>query len=101
MTPPPPRPSGSVMRNAKLLVPSGGFTQESCGETFSPRQFGLFGSFAGLLPTFFGIIAPSLNVVEDRLNSFSCAPAVPAMHERKKACARGRTRKVFFTMTAP
>ena len=38
--------------------------QDNCGDTFSPTQFGLFGALAVLLATFFGIIVPSLKVVE-------------------------------------
>src|SRR5215470_7922087 len=35
------RPSGSTITRAKLLVPSGTFSQASGGERFSPTQFGL------------------------------------------------------------
>src|SRR5581483_5284699 len=35
------RPSGSNISRAKLFVPSGGFDQDSGGETFSPTQLGL------------------------------------------------------------
>ena len=47
-------------------MPSGAPLQESCGETFSPTQFGLgigaLGAF--MLATFFGIMVPSLNVAD-------------------------------------
>src|SRR5215472_5552784 len=71
------RPSGSSMSSTKLLVPSGGFAHDNCGETLSPTQFGLLGL---LLASFFGIMAPSLKVVVDRVNTFGCALAAPAAH---------------------
>src|SRR5205807_414149 len=101
MTPPPPRPSGSIIRNAKLLVPAGGLIQDNCGETFSPRQFGFRGSFARLLPTFLGIIWPSLKVVDDNSKSFSCALAVPAAHKPAIPPARRRYPMAAFTSLLP
>src|SRR4051812_17373026 len=62
---------------AKLLVPSGTTFQESCGEVLSPTQLGLP---AVLLATFFGIIVPSLKVVEVRVNG-SAAHAAPPPHK--------------------
>src|SRR5215471_17898324 len=89
MTPPPACPSGSIMSIAKLLVPAGGLTQDNCGETFSPRQLGLCGSLAWLLPTLAGIIPPSLNVADDMLKSFSCALALaPAQASATTAAIR-------------
>src|SRR5436305_15122645 len=101
MTPPPPRPSGSIIRNAKLLVPAGGLIQDNCGETFSPRQFGFCGSFAWLLPNFLGIIWPSLKVVDDNSKSFSCALAVPAAHKAATPFARIRCPIDCFTVFSP
>src|SRR5258708_13793681 len=98
MTPPPPRPSGSTIRNAKLLVPAGGLTHDNCGDTFSPRQFAFCGSFAWLLPTFLGIIWPSLKVVDDSSKSFSCALAVPAAHKAAIPLARIRCPIDCFTL---
>src|SRR5258708_7310675 len=72
-TPVPPRPSGSTMVRAKLLVPSGTPDQESCSDIFSPTQLALP---AVLFATFFGIIWPSLKVVEVRANG-SAAEAPP------------------------
>src|ERR1700736_2402088 len=99
MTPPPPRPSGSIIRNAKLLVPAGGLTHDNCGETFAPRQFGFCGSFAWLLPTFAGIIWPSLKVVDDNAKSFSCALAGPAAHKAAIPLARIRCPIDCFTVS--
>src|SRR5215510_15995813 len=65
------------MSNAKLLVPAGVLTHDSCGETFSPTQFGLFGAFALLLAAFTGSIPPSLNVVEEISNT----PCADAAHQ--------------------
>src|SRR3954471_19029326 len=62
---------------AKLLVPGGGLTHDSCGETFSPTQCLFCGKLALLLATFFGIICPSLKVVDVTAKIFSCACAVP------------------------
>src|SRR4051812_12166535 len=62
---------------AKLLVSAGALNYDSCGETFSPTQFAFCGKFALLLATFFGIIWPSLKVVDVTPKIFSCACAVP------------------------
>ncbi len=64
-TPRPPRPSGSTIVSAKLLVSAGAPLHDSCGDTFWPTQFGL--GIAGLFTfaTLAGIIVPSLNVVEE------------------------------------
>src|SRR6185312_9211128 len=83
-TPVPPRPSGSTMVRAKLLVPAGTPDQESCGDMFSPTQLGLP---AVLFATFFGIICPSLKVVEVRAKG-SAAEAPPF---QAKARARAAT----------
>ena len=48
------------MSMTKLLVPSGTPVQDSCGETFSPTQFGFVGAFAALLAAFFGIMVAVL-----------------------------------------
>src|SRR5437764_10122974 len=79
-TPAPPRPSGSSMSSTKLLVPSGGLTHDSCGDTFSPTQFALFGALALLLASFTGNIWPSLKVVDEIVNTFCCALADPPAH---------------------
>src|SRR5438067_4568 len=50
---------------AKLFVPSGAPFDDNWGETFSPTQFGLLDK---LLATFFGIIWPSLTVVDVNVN---------------------------------
>src|ERR1700730_16942431 len=78
------------MRNAKLLAAAGGLTHDNWGETFSPRQFGFCGSFAWLLPTFAGIIPPSLKVVDEMLKNLSCAFAVPHAQARATPPARIR-----------
>ena len=59
------------MTTAKLLVPSGGFAHDNCGETFSPLQFG---PRAGMSPTFLGKSWPSLKLADERVNT-SAAPA--------------------------
>src|SRR5262245_4606694 len=86
-TPAPPRPSGSSIRSAKLFVPSGTPVHASCGDTFSPTQFGLFGV---LLATFFGISWPSLKVLDVRVNG--SAAAAPAANARIRAPAAIRCR---------
>src|SRR5262245_30429033 len=65
------------MSNAKLLVPAGVLTHDSCGETFSPTQFALFGAFALLFAALTGSIPPSLNVVEEISNT----PCADAAHQ--------------------
>src|SRR3954447_2462797 len=67
-----PRPSGSVMTSAKLVVPAGTLVQDSGGETLSPTQFGL-----DLLEPafFFASIWPSLNEDEVIVNT-ACAFAL-------------------------
>src|SRR5215212_5093533 len=61
---------------AKLLVPVGALNHDNCGETFSPRQFAFCGKFTLLLATLFGIIWPSLKVVDVTPKILSCACAV-------------------------
>src|SRR5437868_12255026 len=80
-TPAPPRASGSSISSTKLLVPSGGLIQESCGEMLSPTQFALFGAFALLLAAFTGSMPPSLKVVEEISNTFACANAAVLAHK--------------------
>src|SRR5215831_2408904 len=75
------RPSGSSMSSTKLLVPSGGLTHDSCGDTFSPTQFALFGAFALLLAALTGSIWPSLNVVDEIWNTFAWANAAVLAHK--------------------
>src|SRR2546430_16696610 len=75
---------------AKLLVPGGGLIHDSCGETFSPVQFGFCGSLARVLATFGGISWPSLKVLEESANSFSCAVAGPV---QANATAPARIRR--------
>src|SRR6185369_2327075 len=67
-----PRPSGSVMTSAKLVVPAGTLVQDSGGETLSPTQFGL-----DLLEPafFFASIWPSLNEDEVMVKT-ACAFAL-------------------------
>src|SRR5450432_2232814 len=78
-TPAPPRPSGSSIRSTKLLVPSGAPDHDSCGDTFSPTQFGLLPvGFA--LAIFFGIMVPSLKLVDDKVNT-SAAKAGAAQND--------------------
>ena len=69
---------------AKLLVPAGALTHDNCGETFSPTQLAFCGKFALLLATFFGIIWPSLKVVDVSVKIFSWACAVPNAQENAK-----------------
>src|SRR5450756_2521932 len=81
MTPPGGRPSGSTIRRAKLLVPSGAFDHDSVGDMFSPMQFGL----ALLLPALFSASrSPSLKSGEDSVNT-PCARASLAPHEAASA----------------
>src|SRR5262250_936498 len=68
------------MSSAKLLVPAGVLTHDSCGDTFSPTQFALFGAFALLLAALTGSIPPSLNVVDEISNTFACANAAVLAH---------------------
>src|ERR1700722_14398973 len=66
------------MSSTKLRVPSGAPDQDSCGDTFSPTQFGLF-PLVSALATFLGIIVPSLKVddvsVRVRVAAVTCGPA--------------------------
>src|SRR6516162_2723549 len=81
LTPPGGRPSGSNIRSAKLLVPAGGFAQDSAGETFSPTQFG----FCLLLPAF--LVArrsPSLNDGDVIVNT-PCAFALWPLNANARA----------------
>src|SRR5215469_15823697 len=76
-TPRPPRPSGSTIVKAKLLVPSGTPDHDSWGDTLSPTQFG----FAGfLLATFLGISVPSLKVSEVSVNGSAALATLPTPH---------------------
>src|ERR1700674_4843260 len=83
------------MVNAKLLVPSGVPVHDSCGETLSPTQFGFCGF---LLATFFGIMVPSLKVVEESAKA-ACAFAAPPMHHDARIMPPAATRlpKTGFT----
>src|SRR6516225_1963783 len=65
------------MVSAKLLMPAGAPVQDSSGDTLSPTQFGFW---AFLLATFFGIMVPSLKVVEVRVKA-ACAFAVSLTHQ--------------------
>src|SRR3954463_7990171 len=67
-----PRPSGSVMTSAKLVVPAGTLVQDSGGGTLSPTQVGL-----DLLEPafFFASIWPSLNEDEVMVKT-ACAFAL-------------------------
>src|SRR6185295_17665816 len=65
----------SIMRIAKLFVPSGTPVHDNCGETFSPTQLGFFGAFAVLLATFLGSMVPSLKVVEVSVNTSAALAA--------------------------
>src|ERR1700721_1751637 len=76
------------MVRAKLLVPAGVPDQESSGDTLSPPQFGFC---AFLLATFFGIMVPSLKVVEERLIA-ACALALPVMHHDARTMPPAATR---------
>src|SRR5882757_4240099 len=71
------------MRSAKLLVPAGVLTHDSCGETFSPTQFGLLPGF--LLAAFTGSMPPSLKVVDEISKTFACAKAEVADSENARA----------------
>src|SRR5712671_5870480 len=67
-----PRPSGSVMTSAKLVVPAGTLVQDNGGETLSPTQFGL----DLIAPAFFfASKAPSLNE-DDVIVNTACAFAL-------------------------
>src|SRR6516165_4495590 len=96
-TPAPPRPSGSSMRNTKLLVPSGVPLHENCGETFSPTQFGLLPVVLALA-AFLGSMVPSLKVVELRLNT-SAADA--GTHNDTSAAALDSTNARFNITSLP
>src|SRR5450756_555937 len=81
VTPPGGRSSGSTIRRAKLLVPSGAFDHDSVGDMFWPRQFGL----ALLLPAFFSASrSPSLKSGDDSVNA-PCARASRAPHNAASA----------------
>jgi hypothetical protein len=104
LTPAPPRPSGSIIRNAKLLVPAGGLIHDNCGEIFSPTQLGFCGSFARLFAALTGIIWPSWKVVDDSWKIFCCAFAAPPADATMIAPARtGRASDGFmaFLNSAP
>src|ERR1700730_4298567 len=83
------------MTSARLLVPAGTPDQDSCGDTLSPTQFGFCGF---LLATFFGIMVPSLKVVEESAKA-DCAFAVPPMHHDARIMPPAATRlpKTGFT----
>src|SRR6516162_2016074 len=83
LTPPGGRPSGSNIRSAKLLVPAGGFAQDSAGETFSPTQFG----FCLLLPAILVCSrSPSLNEDDVIVKAF-CAFAFSPLHANARTAA--------------
>ena len=68
------------------MVPSGTPVQDNCGETFSPTQFGFVGAFAALLAAFFGIMVPSLNVVDvsEKISAaFAAVPNRPSVSVRR------------------
>src|SRR6516162_11379133 len=94
-TPAPPRPSGSSIRNTKLLVPSGVPVQENCGETFSPTQFGLLPVVLALA-AFFGSMVPSLKVDELSVNT---SAAEAGTHNDTSATPLAST-KACFNMTS-
>src|SRR6516162_1251150 len=96
-TPAPPRPSGSSIRNTKLLVPSGVPVQENWGDTFSPTQLGLFPAF--LLAAALGSMVPSLKVEDDSMNT-SAADAC-AVHSEAIAMPPARTRADLTIITLP
>src|SRR5581483_608916 len=102
LTPPGGRPSGSNIRIAKLLVPSGGFDQFSAGDTFSPTQFGL----DLLLPAFFTASrSPSLKLGEDRVNTLWALAGATLKAANATAPARIEPRRnmispIFIAFTA-
>src|SRR5262249_5881300 len=71
-------PSGSNIRSAKLLVPAGGFAQDSSGEKFSPTQFG----FCLLLPAILvASRSPSLKDLDVMVKTpCALAPCIPHAH---------------------
>src|SRR5689334_18193460 len=78
-----PRPSGSVITSAKLVVPAGTFVHANGGDTFSPTQFG----FCLLAPAFFfASMPPSLKDEEVIVNT-SAAWAVPTNSTMPAAAA--------------
>src|ERR1700674_2672876 len=83
------------MVSARLLIPAGAPDQDSSGDTLSPTQFGFCGF---LLATFFGIMVPSLKVVEESAKA-DCAFAVPPMHHDARIMPPAATRlpKTGFT----
>src|SRR5271166_3979546 len=85
---PAPNPaSWSSTTKAKLLVPSGGFDHDSCGETFSPLQFG---PRAGMSPTFLASMSPSLKEADERLKTSAARARAPGA-QNARAAASGRT----------
>jgi hypothetical protein len=95
---------GSNIINTKLLVPSGGLLHENSGETLSPTQFGLFGWFALLLATLFGMILPSSKVVNFKLKILAELAAVAAKAQHSVANAGvsiSRLLGMFFSLSDP
>src|SRR5438270_10331136 len=82
------------MVNAKLLVPSGAFVHDNCGETFSPPQL------AGAA-TLGGISVPSLKVDEDSTNVAGAPTAL--MHNDASIVAPPAAHSSFarLIMSAP
>src|SRR5579871_5858228 len=97
-TPAPPRPSGSSIRNTKLLVPAGVPVQENCGETFSPTQFAFLPE-GSALAAFLGSIVPSLKVVEDSANT--SAAKAGAAHQDASAMPLANTKLRFNIVSLP
>src|SRR5215208_1842150 len=99
MAPAPPPASGSTIVIAKLFVPLGGFDHDNCGDMFSPTQFGFCGLLAWLLAIFCGIIVPSLNIVDVKVNG---SAAVAAVHnEVRTSPPAARTTATFVIMMFP
>src|SRR3984893_10802961 len=89
------------MSMTKLLVPSGTPVQDSCGETFSPTQFGLVGAFAALLAAFFGIMVESLNVADVSEKISAAFAAVPTRPNASVAAAAANKGCRFTSMNSP
>src|ERR1700730_8500290 len=68
------------MRSTKLLVPSGVPDHDSCGDTFSPTQFGLVPAVLALA-AFFGSMLPSLKVEEVNENTSAAKAGCAAYHD--------------------
>src|ERR1019366_2253704 len=89
------------MRIAKLFVPSGTPVHDNCGDTSSPTQLGLFGTFAVLLATFFGSMVPSLKVVEVSANTSAALATWPTRPNIQTAAPTSKRLRFTIMMFSP